>query len=568
MGCETCVTRIVRNKTAKCCPVCNAKISKPKKFKAKLSSIRNKLSLRKADSGNELKYKSHIGTVKDGIKHGPGTEIFSNGDIYEGQYVQDHKHGIGVLKLTSGAIFNGVWRENKQHGAGVMTCADGCEFSGNWKDGCKSGPGKVTYHDGSTYEGIWLNDTRQLSGSVVYSNGDLYTGDCMALTVEDEQAFGPYLRHGVGTMSFSASGNKYAGQWVKDVMEGNGHMTYTESGAYEGEWKDNQHHGRGTFKHLTGPQYEGEWVFGVNEGLGVAVYADGSSYTGQWVGGRREGTGKMTYANGDVYDGQWVGDEKCGNGIMRYCNGRVFHGEWKGGMREGEGVMTYTSLDPIVSYSGGWVAGERHGIGVLTFRNGKLVEGLWDHGKPAAKSHSWLMGQMFKAIRSRRSKAKKSNKKHLFLHERGMPSFSSISKSNGMVAAEGDASDTAAGIESGAKLPSRRIVLRKSNSENISLPLRSKRRMSDSFTPTSTDKLPQSVEMRQKRRRRSEGRACKEDLVDANNTENHSVTINILHLLETAQTSSSTCHDENKVGEDSVGVTNEKIHTFKRKRIV
>lgn len=50
--------------------------------------------------------------------------------------------------------------------------------------------------------------------------------------------------HGKG-VSYYASGNKYAGDWIDGKISGHGILTYADGDKYEGDWKDGKIHGKG-----------------------------------------------------------------------------------------------------------------------------------------------------------------------------------------------------------------------------------------------------------------------------------------------------------------------------------
>jgi len=59
----------------------------------------------------------------------------SDGDIYEGEWVNDKAHGIGVYKHYNGATYKGEWIEDRQSGKGQEIWPDGAVFTGEYSDG-------------------------------------------------------------------------------------------------------------------------------------------------------------------------------------------------------------------------------------------------------------------------------------------------------------------------------------------------------------------------------------------------------------------------------------------------
>lgn len=43
------------------------------------------------------------------FRHGHGTLSYSNGLIYEGDFVQNKRHGFGILKFNHVELYSGEW---------------------------------------------------------------------------------------------------------------------------------------------------------------------------------------------------------------------------------------------------------------------------------------------------------------------------------------------------------------------------------------------------------------------------------------------------------------------------
>ncbi len=50
------------------------------------------------------------------MKHGEGTEKFSNGDIYIGNYVNGKPEGYGEYYWVNGSFFKGYFKNGLRHG--------------------------------------------------------------------------------------------------------------------------------------------------------------------------------------------------------------------------------------------------------------------------------------------------------------------------------------------------------------------------------------------------------------------------------------------------------------------
>lgn len=52
------------------------------------------------------------------MANGKGRLIHVDGDVYEGDWLNDKAHGQGVYMHLNGAKYTGGWREDQQHGHG------------------------------------------------------------------------------------------------------------------------------------------------------------------------------------------------------------------------------------------------------------------------------------------------------------------------------------------------------------------------------------------------------------------------------------------------------------------
>ena len=57
---------------------------------------------------------------------------YANGDIYEGDWVDDKYHGKGTLKYANGDIYEGIWCLNKKK-EGTFKYSNGDIYEGEWK---------------------------------------------------------------------------------------------------------------------------------------------------------------------------------------------------------------------------------------------------------------------------------------------------------------------------------------------------------------------------------------------------------------------------------------------------
>ncbi|KYN02469.1 PREDICTED: radial spoke head 1 homolog [Cyphomyrmex costatus] len=145
-------------------------------------------------------------------RHENGKTLFSNGDMYVGQYRNGFRHGEGTYVFKNGARYNGDWRHGQKYGQGTFWYPDGTRYEGEWRRNAKHGFGTYCYMNNDIYEGSWKED----------------------------------LRHGIGTYLYADTGTKYIGTWMEDRMQGPGQLIHARY-QFHGFWKMNLPYGRGCF---------------------------------------------------------------------------------------------------------------------------------------------------------------------------------------------------------------------------------------------------------------------------------------------------------------------------------
>ena len=79
----------------------------------------------------------YSGQHKDWIPEGRGRLVFTNGDIYWGDFHNGFFCGQGILKKKNGESYNGEFKDGEMNGHGVYKYASGDSFEGEFKDGKK-----------------------------------------------------------------------------------------------------------------------------------------------------------------------------------------------------------------------------------------------------------------------------------------------------------------------------------------------------------------------------------------------------------------------------------------------
>lgn len=103
----------------------------------------------------EIDSNAYAGEVDEaGNPHGRGELSYTNGEIYEGEFVHGLREGRGKMTYATGAVCVGDFQGDKLDGPNCeMYYANGDIYIGGYKGGSKFGIGKYTYADGVIYEG-------------------------------------------------------------------------------------------------------------------------------------------------------------------------------------------------------------------------------------------------------------------------------------------------------------------------------------------------------------------------------------------------------------------------------
>lgn len=151
------------------------------------------------------------GDFVDGVRHGSGDYTYTNKQpdgegppiAYVGQWEDNEKSGIGQQKYVNVGDYYGYWEAGKRHGEGVMTYTNLDVYSGNWECGQKSGKGTyIVYKTGEKYVGDFKNG-QLVRGKWIYPNGSYFEGK-----------FNQNKPKGAGSWHF-ANGNVVCGDYTQ-----------------------------------------------------------------------------------------------------------------------------------------------------------------------------------------------------------------------------------------------------------------------------------------------------------------------------------------------------------------
>ncbi|PIN23932.1 Phosphatidylinositol-4-phosphate 5-kinase [Handroanthus impetiginosus] len=190
------------------------------------------------------------------IEESAGEKIFSNGDVYFGNFK-------GMLP----------------HGKGKYMWSDGTVYEGDWVKGKMTGKGKIFWPSQATYEGDFSGGYLHGFGTFIGSDRSMYKG-----------FFKMSSQHGIGRKQYLNS-DVYDGCWREGVREGSGRYAWSNGNVYIGHWKSGKMSGRGVMKWFNGDLFDGCWSNGWKHGSGFYRFGDGSYYFGTWTKGLKDGPG-------------------------------------------------------------------------------------------------------------------------------------------------------------------------------------------------------------------------------------------------------------------------------------
>ena len=103
------------------------------------------------------------------MRNGSGTYLYSNGDRYEGQWLNNMRHGKGTLYDNDGSLYIGEWYF-------IIRFLYKKTFDFSRKNNLKEGEGKFFFLNGSRYIGQWKNNKRNGDGTIISSAGTTFQG--------------------------------------------------------------------------------------------------------------------------------------------------------------------------------------------------------------------------------------------------------------------------------------------------------------------------------------------------------------------------------------------------------
>ncbi|CAD8069690.1 unnamed protein product [Paramecium primaurelia] len=104
------------------------------------------------------------------IQQGYGTEVWGDGNKYEGYFYEGIKQGQGTYIWNDGSKQTGFWINNKRHGQGSQVWKNGKKYNGECFEDFMSGQGQIKWPNGYCYVGLFNKDVPNGYGILKRSN--------------------------------------------------------------------------------------------------------------------------------------------------------------------------------------------------------------------------------------------------------------------------------------------------------------------------------------------------------------------------------------------------------------
>ncbi len=216
------------------------------------------------------------GTLFTKKRHGKGKMVYANGEVYEGQWVEDQRCGKGELYKPKSwgrlYTYTGEWKDDELNGIGTFT--DGyITYSGSFVGGKYNGKGTLTKKAGSlTYVGEFKDGKKHGKGSEKCSEYT-YTGE-----------FASDRFHGKGKKVLP-NGDYFDGTFYFGTFE-KGKVKKTDGNdVYVGSYSNNKYNGTGTLTTNDGTAYSGNFKMGIKHGNFTVTLPDGSKRIEKYADG-------------------------------------------------------------------------------------------------------------------------------------------------------------------------------------------------------------------------------------------------------------------------------------------
>lgn len=183
-----------------------------------------------------------------------------------------------------------------------------------------------------------------------------------------------------------------ADQIVEDILPFK--ITY-EDGTNSDSLKQN-YTGKAEIEYPNRDKFSGNFVNGVKDGQGRYDFYSGDFYEGDWKNNKQDGIGKTVYRKGDFelgsYCGKYANGVREGDGVFKFSNGDIYSGQWKNNLKHGKGTYIVNDCkleeNQYMKIVGEWENGEITS-GKWLFPNGTYFEGSFEKNLPKGEGN-WV----------------------------------------------------------------------------------------------------------------------------------------------------------------------------------
>ena len=138
----------------------------------------SQVKLTKGSTTEEVKW-LYIGQCKANtdLAEGVGLQIWSNGELYYGYYLNDEIHFQGMYIYANGNVYEGQIKKGKRNGIGEYLFPDGDKYIGEFSDNKLNGKGRYIWADGNIEEATYSFGNPLGKAHIEYTDGRKVTVD-------------------------------------------------------------------------------------------------------------------------------------------------------------------------------------------------------------------------------------------------------------------------------------------------------------------------------------------------------------------------------------------------------